>query len=257
MSPNPPVRLAIAGALGRMGQAVAKTAQGREDIAVAARFDRPGLDGEGLVSLADALAAAQVVIDFTTPDASVALAQAAAAKGAVALVIGSTGFSGDHEAAIRAASAKVAIVKAGNYSLGVNMLMGLVRQAAAALPARDWDIEVFEAHHKRKVDAPSGTAKMLAQAAADGRGREFKGYAKTDRHDARVEGEIGFSVLRAGGIIGEHSVTFASEEESLVLAHSARDRGLFARGALAAALWVWNRPPGLYDMQDVLGFERG
>ena len=111
MSPNPPVRLAIAGALGRMGQAVAKTAQGREDIAVAARFDRPGLDGEGLVSLADALAAAQVVIDFTTPDASVALAQAAAAKGAVALVIGSTGFSGDHEAAIRAASAKVAIVK--------------------------------------------------------------------------------------------------------------------------------------------------
>ena len=148
------------------------------------------------------------------------------------------------------------MVLSGNYSLGVNILTGLVRQAAARLSAADYDIEVFEAHHRRKLDAPSGTALMLGAAAAVGRGVELAAV-KTAARDGitgpRRTGEIGFSVMRAGGIIGEHSVVFASDEEVLTLSHSARDRGLFARGAVAAALWVLSQAPGLYDMQDVLG----
>jgi 4-hydroxy-tetrahydrodipicolinate reductase len=250
-----PVRLAIAGALGRMGQAVARTADGRDDVRIAARFDRePGGD---LVSRNDALALSDVVIDFTGAGASSELvAHCAGLATPPALVIGSTGFSPRQEAAIAAAQAagRLVIVKAGNFSLGVNMLMGLVRTAAAALPARDWDIEVFEAHHRRKIDAPSGTALMLARAAAQGRGAALPDAIQPDRNGARVAGEIGFSVMRGGGIIGEHSVVFAGEEELLTLAHSATDRGLFARGALAAALWTRGKSPGLYDMQDVLGF---
>jgi 4-hydroxy-tetrahydrodipicolinate reductase len=149
-------------------------------------------------------------------------------------------------------------VRAGNFSLGVNMLMGLVAQAARALPAADWDIEVFEAHHRRKIDAPSGTARMLGEAAAAGRGVDLDSVSTHGRSGitgARRSGEIGFSVLRGGGIVGEHSVVFAGEEEILTLSHSARDRGLFARGALAAARWVVSQPPGSYDMQDVLGLK--
>jgi 4-hydroxy-tetrahydrodipicolinate reductase len=243
-----------------MGQALARTLDGRADAAVVARFDRPGVAGEGLVERDVALSCAEVVIDFTIPEASVALAEACAAHpGGPALVIGSTGFSDEQTARIAAAATQVAIVKSGNYSLGVNMLMGLVRQTAAALPASDWDVEVFEAHHKRKIDAPSGTALMLGQAAAEGRGVELAQVADRARDGVtgpRQEGAIGFSVVRGGGIIGEHSVIFAGEEEVLTLSHSATDRGLFARGAVAAAIWVKNRPPGLYDMQDVLGFAR-
>ena len=136
------------------------------------------------------------------------------------------------------------------------MLLGLVERAARGLPS-DFDIEVFEAHHRRKVDAPSGTALMLGEAAARGRGAPLS-ETRLPPHDG-ITGErpagIGFSVVRGGGIIGEHSVIFAGEEEVLTLSHSARDRGLFARGALAAALWVAGRPPGLYDMQDVLGLK--
>ena len=263
-APKGSVTIALAGALGRMGQALARTLDGRADAAVVARFDRPGVTGEGLVERDVALSRAEVVIDFTIPEASVALAEACAAlsgggRGGPALVIGSTGFSDEQTARIAAAAAKVAIVKSGNYSLGVNMLVGLVRQTAAALPASDWDVEVFEAHHKRKIDAPSGTALMLGQAAADGRGVGLAQVADRARDGVtgpRNEGAIGFSVVRGGGIIGEHSVIFAGEEEVLTLSHSATDRGLFARGAVAAAIWVKNRPPGLYDMQDVLGFAR-
>lgn len=259
-APEGTVTIALAGALGRMGQALARTLDGRADAAVVARFDRPGVAGEGLVERDVALSRAEVVIDFTIPEASVALAEACAERpGGPALVIGSTGFSDEQAARITAAATKVAIVKSGNYSLGVNMLMGLVRQTAAALPASDWDVEVFEAHHRRKIDAPSGTALMLGQAAADGRGVELAQVADRARDGVtgpRKEGAIGFSVVRGGGIIGEHSVIFAGEEEVLTLSHSATDRGLFARGAVAAAIWVKNRPPGLYDMQDVLGFAR-
>ena len=269
MSPAEPVpapgvvRIAVAGALGRMGQAVVRTLEGRSDVALAGRFARPGATGEGLVDRAAALAGADAVIDFTLPEVSADLAEACAGLAGAAgrgpaVIIGSTGFTPEQSARIAAAARQVAIVRSGNFSLGVNMLLGLVRQAAAALPASDWDIEVFEAHHRRKIDAPSGTALMLGQAAAAGRGVALDAVADRGRDGLtgpRREGAIGFSVARGGGIVGEHSVIFAGEEEVLTLSHSARDRGLFARGAVAAAIWAKNRPPGLYDMQDVLGFE--
>ena len=259
-----PVKIAVAGALGRMGQAVIQVLEGREEVVLAARFDRPGAEGEHLVTADAALAAADAVIDFTLPEASALLAEAAAARAvhhahAPALIIGSTGFSPEQLARIEAAATKIAIVRSGNYSLGVNMLLGLVKQAAAALPAEDWDIEVYEAHHKRKVDAPSGTALMLGEAAAQGRDVVLDDVADRARDGVtgpRKVGDIGFSVVRGGGIIGEHSVIFAGESESLTLSHSAIDRGLFARGAVKAAAWVKGKPPGLYDMQDVLGFSR-
>jgi 4-hydroxy-tetrahydrodipicolinate reductase len=250
------LKIAVAGALGRMGRAVAEMVGAEQGLTLAARFDRG--PGEGLVSRDDALAAADVVIDFTTPSASVALAEATAARSGPALVIGSTGFDDAQLAAIAKAAERVAIVRAGNFSLGVNLLMGLVEQAARALPSADYDIEVFEAHHRRKVDAPSGTGLMLGEAAAHGRGVDLGQVAARGRDGItgpRRPGDIGFSVMRAGGIVGEHSVVFASDEEILTLSHSARDRGLFARGALAAGRWVAGRPVGEYDMQDVLGFK--
>ncbi len=251
-----PIRIAVAGALGRMGQAMCEAVRAADGLELAARFDRPGVAGDDLVSLEDALARADVVIDFTTPDASAALAAQAAERG-VALVVGSTGLGEAHLAAITEASRRIAIVRAGNLSLGVNMLLGFVRQAARALPAEAYDIEVFEAHHRRKVDAPSGAALMLGEAAAAGRGTHLSKVGRRARDGitgARPVGEIGFSVMRGGGIVGEHSVTFAAEDEILTLAHSARDRGLFARGGVAAARWVAGRAAGEYDMQDVLGF---
>lgn len=241
-----------------MGRAVAEAVAADPALTLVARFDRPDAQGDNLVTAAQALDLADVVIDFTTPAASVALAQQAAGK-AVALVIGATGASEDQRAAITAAARDVPIVFAGNYSLGLNMLMGLVAQAAKALPAETYDIEIFEAHHRHKVDAPSGTALMLGEAAAAGRGVSLAQVARRTRDGITGERpvqEIGFSVVRGGGIVGEHSVTFAAEDEILTLSHSARDRGLFARGAAAAARWVAGRPNGLYDMQDVLGFAK-
>jgi 4-hydroxy-tetrahydrodipicolinate reductase len=252
-----PIRIAVAGALGRMGRAVAAQLQEQPDLVLAARFERPGVTGEGLVDREAALAAADVVIDFTSAAASSGLAGLCAGRGGPALVIGSTGFDAAQIAALEAAAAKVAIVRAGNFSLGVNVLIGLVAQAARALPAEAYDVEVFEAHHRRKVDAPSGTALMLGEAAARGRGAKLSELARRTRDGItgeRPAGEIGFSVMRGGGIVGEHSVVFAAEEEILTLTHSARDRGLFARGAVTAARWVAGRAPGAYDMQDVLGF---
>lgn len=255
---TPPIRIAVAGALGRMGRAVAAVVESRDDAEVFARFDRPDAQGDGLVDPASAIAAAQAVIDFSTPDASADLAEACAERGGIALVIGSTGFNEMHLARIDAAAAKIPIVRAGNFSLGVNMLMGLVARAARALPAEDYDIEVFEAHHRRKVDAPSGTALMLGEAAAAGRQVSLADVSRPARDGLTGErpvGEIGFSVMRGGGIIGEHSVVLAAEDEILTLSHSARDRGLFARGAVAAALWAVRQPAGAYDMQDVLGLK--
>jgi 4-hydroxy-tetrahydrodipicolinate reductase len=240
-----------------MGHAVAAAIAADPALTVAARFDRPDATGEGLVTMDAALAASDVVVDFTTPASSVALAQAAAVRGGPALVIGSTGIDEAQLAEIAKAAAKVAIVRSANYSLGLNMLMGLVQQAAAALNPEAYDVEVFEAHHRHKVDAPSGTALMLGEAAARGRGVSLSNTARRNRDGitgARPTGEIGFSVMRGGGIVGEHSVTFAAEDELLTLSHSARDRSLFARGAAAAACWVAGKPPGLYDMADVLGF---
>jgi 4-hydroxy-tetrahydrodipicolinate reductase len=254
-----PLKLAVAGALGRMGRAVALAAHARDGVEVAARFDRdPALSGEpGLIDRAHALTTAEVIVDFTSAAASAELATLAAQNGGPALVIGSTGFSPADDAAIIKAAERVAIVRSGNFSLGVNVLMGLVAQAAKALGPAAYDIEVTEAHHRRKVDAPSGTALMLGQAAADGREVSL-GEASVRVRDGvtgpRPEGTIGFSVIRGGGIVGEHSVMFCAEDEILTLSHSARDRSLFARGAVEAALWVRGKPPGLYDMRDVLGF---
>ena len=240
----------ISGARGRMGRAVSQVLDAREDVVVAARFDRGETADLGLCD---------VIIDFSTPDSSVALARMCADRGGPALVIGSTGFSEAQEVELAAAAASVAIVRSGNFSLGVNVLIGLVEQAAQRLDARDWDIEVLEAHHRRKVDAPSGTALMLGEAAAAGRGADLSDL-KSPPYDGltgeREPGRIGFATLRAGGIVGEHTVMFASEDEVVTLSHKAIDRSLFARGAVAAAAWVRKRPPGLYDMQDVLGFRQ-
>jgi 4-hydroxy-tetrahydrodipicolinate reductase len=253
------VKIAVAGALGRMGRAIAAAAETDPALAVAARFDRPGAAGDGLVGVGEALAVCDVVVDVTTPAASVDLADAAAVAG-VALVVGTTGLSEDDIARIDANAQRIPIVRTGNFSLGINLLVGLVEQAARALAAEAYDVEVFEAHHRHKVDAPSGTALMLGAAAARGRGVSLETVARRARDGITGErpvGEIGFSVLRGGGIVGEHSVTFAAEDEILTLSHSGRDRSLFARGAVAAARWAAGRPAGLYDMRDVLGLRGG
>jgi 4-hydroxy-tetrahydrodipicolinate reductase len=247
---NGVLHVGISGARGRMGRAVSAALDARDDVVVAARFDR----GE-----TPDLSRCDVVIDFSTPEASLELAEACAQAGGPALVIGSTGFTPEQLSRIEAAAETVAVVRSGNFSLGVNILIGLVEHAAQRLDARDWDVEVLEAHHRRKVDAPSGTALMLGEAAASGRGVDLADVRAAPRDGvgrARVEGEIGFAALRAGGIIGEHSVIFASEDETLTLSHSAVDRSLFAKGAVVAAAWVRSRKPGLYDMQDVLGFRQ-
>ena len=240
----------ISGARGRMGRAVSQVLDARDDVVVATRFDRGETPD---LNLCD------VVIDFSTPEASVELAKACAERGGPALVIGSTGLSPEQDAEIEAAAEKIAIVRSGNFSLGLNILIGLVEHAAQRLDGRDWDIEVLETHHRRKVDAPSGTALMLGEAAANGRGRDLEDL-KTAPYDGitgpREPGKIGFASLRAGGVIGEHTVLFGSDDELLTLSHSAIDRSLFAKGAVAAAAWVRNRRPGLYDMQDVLGFRQ-
>jgi len=235
---TPPIRIAVAGALGRMGLAVAEAVEAAPDLVLASRFDRPDAVDPRLADRASVLQAADVVVDFSTPAASVALAAEAAARGGPALVIGSTGFSAGEIDALAEAALRVPIVRAGNFSLGVNMLMGLVERAAASLSPGDFDIEILEAHHRRKIDAPSGTALMLGAAAARGRGVELEAVSVRARDGisgVRPEGAVGFAVVRGGGVIGEHSV-------------------IFAGGALAAARWVVARDPGAYEMQDVLGF---
>ncbi len=201
-------------------------------------------------------ARAQAVVDFTTPAATVAFAGLAAQARAVH-VIGTTGLSDDDIARIGAAARHAVIVRAGNMSLGVNLLTQVTRQVAAALGA-DWDIEIVETHHNRKVDAPSGTALMLGEAAAEGRGVDLDAVADRGRDGmtgARTEGAIGFHAIRGGDVVGEHEVIFAGAGERIVLRHVASDRALFARGALAAALWGQDKAPGAYDMLDVLGLK--
>jgi 4-hydroxy-tetrahydrodipicolinate reductase len=260
-----PLKIGVAGALGRMGRAIIAVAETKPDLALTALFDQPGTEGQSsgaytLVTADAALAACEAIVDFTPPAAAAALAARVAAEGGPAMIVGGTGATAEEEAAIRTAGSRVALVRTLNFSLGVHILAGLVQQAAARLGAEDWDIEIFEAHHKRKIDAPSGTALMLGEAAARGRQIDLSGASERGRDGitgARKAGAIGFASARGGGIIGEHQVTFASEDEILTFSHSARDRSLFARGALTAALWTRNRPAGIYDMMDVLGFREG
>ncbi len=202
------------------------------------------------------LARAQAVIDFTAPAATVAMAGLCAQARAVH-VIGTTGLSAEDLAAIRAAARHAVVVRAGNMSLGVNLLVGLTRKVAEAL-GEDFDIEVVEAHHNQKVDAPSGTALMLGQAAAEGLGVALDDVADRGRDGitgARRPGSIGFAAIRGGDVVGEHDVIFAGQGERVVLRHLATDRAIFARGAIRAALWGQDRDPGEYDMADVLGLK--
>lgn len=261
-------RVGIVGVAGRMGQALVRAVHacpGLDLVVAVERAGSPhiGADAAALAGLpaADvrvggdpcALAGCEAVLDFTTPEASAALAGRLAELG-VAHVIGTTGFEAGHEAAIAAAARRIPIVKSGNMSLGVNLVASLVRRAARALPQAD--VEVLEMHHRRKVDAPSGTALLLGEAAAEGRGlplREHAVFAREGHTGPRQAGTIGFATLRGGTVVGEHAVILALDGERVTLGHVAEDRTVFANGAVEAALWAAGRAPGLYTMADVLG----
>ncbi len=265
------IAIAIAGVAGRMGRALVAAAAQDGRVRISGASERPGAHGVGLdvaalapggpqtVTVTDTVAGAAtgaaVWIDFTAPAASLAALSALPDCGVRAAVLGTTGFSVAEEAAIAAAATRIAIVRSGNFSLGVNLLAGLVRQAARRL-GPDWDIEILETHHRRKVDAPSGTALLLGEAAAQGRGvalADVRVDGRSGQTGPRPDGAIGFAVLRGGGVVGDHTVQFLSELETLTLAHHARDRAVFAGGALEAAVWAAGRPAGLYGMDDVLG----
>jgi 4-hydroxy-tetrahydrodipicolinate reductase len=262
--------IVITGVSGRMGQMLVRTVAASGKARLAGAVERAGHAwigrdlGEAMggaktgVVVSDdplqAFAHAQAVIDFTAPAATVEFAALAAQARAVH-VIGTTGLEPAHLAKIRAAARHAVIVRAGNMSLGVNLLVRLTQRVAAALDA-DWDIEIVEAHHRMKVDAPSGTALMLGEAAAAGRGIGLADHRQSGRDGvtgARRRGDIGFSAIRGGDVVGEHDVIFAADGERIVLRHIATDRAIFARGALRAALWGQDRKPGEYDMMDVLG----
>jgi 4-hydroxy-tetrahydrodipicolinate reductase len=262
--------LVITGASGRMGQTLIRLAKASDKLRLSSCVVRPGNSwvgrdvGEamggspiGVIATDDALEAfskAQAVVDFTTPTTTVEFAALAAQARAVH-VIGTTGLEPDHLARIEAAARHAVIIRAGNMSLGVNLLVRLTEKVARALDA-DWDVEIVEAHHRNKVDAPSGTALMLGKAAADGRGVSLDNSRVSGRDGitgARHKGTIGFSAIRGGDIVGEHDVIFAGEGERVILRHVATDRTVFARGALRAALWGQGKKPGQYDMMDVLG----
>ena len=234
------IKLVIAGAAGRMGYALQRAVAEAEDFELIASLKR---DDDPL----PAVAKAQALIDFSSPAHSVELA-ALAAQARIVHVIGTTGFSTDDDAKIRAASRHATIVKSGNMSLGVNLLAALVKQAAKALPG--FDVEIIEMHHRMKKDAPSGTALLLGEAAAEGRNMPLK--AEHDRNHRRADGAIGIVSLRGGTVVGEHEVIFAGAHERIALKHVAEDRAIFATGALAAARWGQGKKPGLYAMSDVL-----
>ncbi len=204
----------------------------------------------------DIIKDADAIIDFSVPESSVAMAELAA-QARLVHVIGTTGFSDADLTAIEAAARHATIIKSGNMSLGVNLLAALVKRAAAALDP-SWDIEILDMHHRHKVDAPSGTALLLGEAAAAGRGIPLSGNTETGRDgvgSARQEGAIGIAALRGGSVVGDHDVIFAGAHEQIRLSHRAENRDIFASGALAAAKWGHGQPPGLYAMRDVLGLE--
>ena len=265
------VKIVVVGAGGRMGVANIAAIVKHPDLVLHAAVDRPGstmlgkdageyAGGDALgVAISDdldaALVGADAVIDFTAPNASVALAQKTAALG-LAHIIGTTGCTEADDAAIAAAGAAGArIVKSGNFSPGMVVLANLVRQAAKALD--DYDIEILEMHHNKKVDAPSGTALLLGEAAAAGREIALKDHSVRvrDGHTGpREVGTIGFATLRGGNVIGDHQVILAGPSERIELSHRAQDRTIFANGAIKAVLWAVRQEPGYYSMNDVLGF---
>ncbi len=265
------MKIGLVGCAGRMGRMLVQEILKTEGCELAGGIDRAespclgqdiavlaGCPAAGLPLTADAaalFAAADAVIDFTAPAATRAHAKLAAETG-TALVVGTTGLSDDDLAVIRAAAAKTPIVQSFNMSLGVNLLAALVKQAAAALGPDSFDIEIVEMHHKHKVDAPSGTAILLGEAAAAGRGVDLAAVSQRGRDGItgeRKTGDIGFASLRGGDVVGEHTVTLAGAGERIELTHRATQRAIFAAGAVRAARWLEGRKPGLYTMVDVLG----
>ena len=262
--------VAVTGVSGRMGRMLVQLVQESDALRLVGAVERSGHEwvGQDLgtalggpeigVTVNDdpleAFQSARAVLDFTTPEATLAFSEITAQTRAVH-VIGTTGMTDEQIAALEPASRHAVIVRAGNMSLGVNLLVGLTRKVAAALDA-DFDIEVVEAHHRMKVDAPSGTALMLGEAAAEGRGVRLGDVSDRGRDGItgkRTPGHIGFAAIRGGDVVGEHDVIFAGQGERLILRHVATDRAIFARGALKAALWGMGQHPGAYDMADVLG----
>ncbi len=265
------MKLVVVGAAGRMGRTLIRAIHDTPGAELCAAVERAGsamigrdageIAGVGHLGVAigddplPAFAHADGVLDFTIPAASVEFA-GYAAQARIAHIIGTTGCSAQDDARIAAAARHAPIVKSGNMSVGVNLLAVLVEQAARALSDDDFDIEVLEMHHRHKIDAPSGTALLLGQAAARGReiALEEKSVRVRDGHTGpREPGTIGFATLRGGSVVGDHSVILAGPGERITLSHNSEDRTLFARGAVRAALWAHGRKPGLYSMRDVLG----
>lgn len=266
------MKLAIAGAAGRMGRVLTRIVHETPGAELAGGLEPKGtvhvgsdmgeLAGLGRLDVAitddplDLLSGVDGIVDFTIPAATLALVELSA-QARIVHVIGTTGIDEAGNARIKAAARHARIVKSGNMSLGVNLLAALVRKVAASL-GEDFDIEILEMHHKHKIDAPSGTALMLGEAAAQGRGVDLKerSVRSRDGHTgARKAGDIGFATLRGGSVVGEHTVMFAGETERLELTHKASSRDMFARGAVRAALWGMDKKPGLYSMTDVLELE--
>lgn len=264
------MKIAVLGAAGRMGQALIRVLAETPGCTLAGALEPKGspvigrdagelagLEALGVAVTDDPLplfAHADGVLDFTSPAATVEFA-ALAAQARIVQVIGTTGFSDADEAKLEAAARHATIVKAGNMSMGVNLLAALTAQVARAL-GPEFDIEILELHHRHKRDAPSGTSLMLGRAAAEAREVSLaeRGVRSRDGDiGPRREGDIGFAALRGGDVVGEHRVIFAGPGERIELAHIATDRGIFARGAVKAALWARGRAPGLYAMRDVLG----
>jgi 4-hydroxy-tetrahydrodipicolinate reductase len=261
-------RVAVAGAGGRMGRALLDAATSTEGVKLAAALDMPGSEWAGrdagdlcaaargitiATDAAAALAAADVLIDFTRPEGTLAHVRACRAARR-AIVIGTTGFTPAGQAEIEAAAREIAVMMAPNMSVGVNVMLKLVEMAARSL-GPDYDAEVFEIHHKMKVDAPSGTALKLGEVAARARGAELAKQGVFARHGVtgeRKAGTIGFSVARGGDIVGDHTVFFAGPGERLEITHRAASRATYAQGAMRAARFLLGKPPGLYDMADVL-----
>ena len=269
-----PMRLVVAGAAGRMGRALIRAIAETEGAELSGAFERAGSDAIGKdagdlaglgplgVAVSDdplpLVAAAEGVLDFTIPDATVSLSELAAQARCVH-VIGTTGFSETHLQRLDAAARHAVVIRSGNMSLGVNLLAGLARQAARAL-GPEWDVEIVEMHHRMKIDAPSGTALLLGEAVAKGREvalAESSVRVRDGHTGARVEGTIGFATLRGGTVVGDHMVILAGPGERVELGHRAEDRMIFARGAVKAALWGKGRKPGHYGMADVLGLDGG
>jgi 4-hydroxy-tetrahydrodipicolinate reductase len=266
------MKMAVTGAAGRMGRELIRAIHGREECALAGAIEQQGslalgqdaglLAGLGKLGVVitddplDVFAKVDAVLDFTVPAASVEFA-GLAANARIVHVVGTTGLKGADQAKIEAAARHATIVQAASMSLGINLLTALTRKVAAALD-EDFDIEVLEMHHRHKVDAPSGTALMLGGAAAHGRGVKLGDVAVRVRDGytgERKRGEVGFATLRGGSVVGTHSVLFAADGEVIELTHRAMDRGIFARGAVKAALWGRGKGPGLFSMMDVLGIE--